>query len=327
METKTLTDSTDFVSGSRDLLLPKLTIVTPSYNQAAYLEQTIQSVLAQGYPNLEYIIMDGGSTDGSVEIIRKCEAHLAHWHSEPDGGQAAAVNKAFGRATGDLIGWQNSDDYYYPDAFRLAAQAALRHPEIDFFYGDKDYVDQEGQFLFKAEAKNPHDFCNMIPWPCINTEVMFFRRRILEEGFRLNESRRHYMDFEFFWDLLLAGKRFMHVPGIRAAFRQHPEAKTSRQGEIAQREAFEIYLKVWCSGQLNAEARIKMIEALRNECRNDFAASRWDLFRHHCGQLVATVGAQGWSQDLRLRYALAHLPGFCLNGLIPVLQLVKARLT
>jgi glycosyltransferase involved in cell wall biosynthesis len=305
--------------------MPRISIITPSFNQAAYLEQTIHSVLSQGYPNLEYIIMDGGSTDGSVNIIQRHERNLAHWQSGPDGGQAAAVNRAFDLATGDLVGWQNSDDYYYPDAFRLAAKAAELHPEIDVFYGDKDYVDQAGGYMFQAEAKDPHDFSNMIPWPCINTEVMFTRRRVLDQGFRLNENRRHYMDYEFFWDLLLAGKKFMHVPGIGAGFRQHPEAKTSTQGEIAQREAFEIYLKVWTSGKLDPLARAKMIEAMRNECRNDFAANRWDLFKKHCDQMVAVVGTQSWTPDLRLKYMLAYMPDRSLSWVMRQSRIFRFR--
>lgn len=207
-----------------------------------------------------------------------------------------------------MIGWQNSDDYYYPNAFQLAADAAKLHPEIDLFYGDKEYVDREGRFLFKGEAKDPHDFRNMIPWPCINTEVMFFRRRIIEQGFRLNENRCHYMDYEFFWDLLLSGKKFMQVPGIGAGFRQHPEAKTTRQGEIAQKEAFEIYLKVWRSGKLDSDAKSKLLLAMQNECVNDFAARRFTLFTLHLKQLKEVAGSNSVSIKLKLKNLLRHLP-------------------
>ena len=286
----------------------RITIITPSFNQGRFIQETIDSVLNQNWTNLEYLIFDGGSTDQSVDIIKKYEAYLSYWQSTPDNGQSHAVNAAFERATGDLIGWQNSDDYYYPNAFHLAAEAARLHPEVDVFYGDKDYVDQEGRFLFKANAKDPHDFCNMIPWPCINTEVMFFRRRLLEQGFRLNENRRHYMDYEFFWDLLLAGKKFMHLTGIGAGFRQHPNAKTTMQGEVAQREAFEIYLKVWQSGKLDEKARSKLLRAMQNECRNDFSAERWELFRLHHRQLRGVASWSALTPTLRIQCSLMRLP-------------------
>src|SRR6185369_4233383 len=117
-------------------MLPKISIVTPSFNQAPFLERTIQSVLDQGYENLEYIIIDGGSKDGSVDIIRKYSSRLAYWVSEPDSGQSDAINKGLRSASGDWLAWQNSDDVYYPGAFASLARAAAAHPDAGLITGD-----------------------------------------------------------------------------------------------------------------------------------------------------------------------------------------------
>jgi glycosyltransferase involved in cell wall biosynthesis len=124
---------------------PLVTIVTPSYNQANFLEETIQSVLSQDYPNLEYIIIDGGSTDSSVDLIRKYEDRLAGWISEEDSGQAEAINKGFERATGEIVAWINSDDYYLPGAIRSAVEALEAHPECGFVYGDAVSINGAGE--------------------------------------------------------------------------------------------------------------------------------------------------------------------------------------
>jgi glycosyltransferase involved in cell wall biosynthesis len=123
----------------------RVTVVTPSYNQAQFLEETIRSVLLQGYPNLEYIIIDGGSTDGSVEIIRKYEKHLSDWVSEPDRGQSHAINKGFARATGEYIAWLNSDDVYEPGIIANAVAWFAEHPECDMIYSDCALVDEAGE--------------------------------------------------------------------------------------------------------------------------------------------------------------------------------------
>ena len=127
--------------------LPKISIITPSFNQAHFLERTMLSVLSQNYPNLEYIIIDGGSTDGSVEIIKKYEDRLAHWVSEKDRGQSHALNKGFARATGDIIGWLNSDDLYCNDALMRVAKACLACPEDEAWYGGIYIADSEDRIL------------------------------------------------------------------------------------------------------------------------------------------------------------------------------------
>jgi len=125
--------------------LPRVSIITPSYNQAQFLEQTICSVLGQNYPNLEYWVIDGGSTDGSAEIIQKYAGQLAGWVSEPDRGQAEGINKGLARATGEVVAWLNSDDLYYPDAIEAAVEALAANPQASFVFSDVESIDEAGK--------------------------------------------------------------------------------------------------------------------------------------------------------------------------------------
>ena len=132
---------------------PRVSIVTPSYNQAAYIEETIRSVLLQGYPNLEYIIIDGGSKDGSVDIIRKYEPWLAYWSSEPDKGQGHAISKGFEKATGEIFGWLNSDDAYCRGTLELVCRLFLNRPNVGLLYGDCDVIDQRSSKIDHIESQ------------------------------------------------------------------------------------------------------------------------------------------------------------------------------
>ena len=137
---------------------PKISVVTPCLNQAEFLPLTIESILAQKYPNLEYIIIDGGSTDGSQEIIKSYESHIDYWHSCKDGGQADAINKGFLKVSGDIVAWLNADDLYLPGAFERAAQCFSTDPQLDLLYGDCVFIDKQGQFIryfTECEPYNP----------------------------------------------------------------------------------------------------------------------------------------------------------------------------
>ena len=134
---------------------PKISVVTPSFNQAAYLERTILSVLDQDYPNIEYIIIDGGSTDGSVDIIRQYAHRLTHWVSEPDRGQAHAINKGLQQATGKWVAWQNSDDFFYPGTFLQLAQMAAIEPDADLIIGNMNLIDKDDMLLRDIKYVRP----------------------------------------------------------------------------------------------------------------------------------------------------------------------------
>ena len=173
----------------------RFSVITPSYNQASYLEQTIQSVLDQDYPNLEYMIVDGGSTDGSVEIIRMYEKYLAWWVSERDHGQADAVNKGFKRATGDYIGWVNSDDLYEPGTLDEAAQALNNNPHAGIVYADVRSIDSHGK-TFNVMRYANYGLDGLLCFKIIGQPGAFLRRSVLEQAGYLDPTYNLLLDPE-----------------------------------------------------------------------------------------------------------------------------------
>jgi glycosyltransferase involved in cell wall biosynthesis len=204
---------------------PLVSIITPSYNQADYIEQTILSVQSQDYPHIEHIVVDGGSTDGTVEILKKYP-HLK-WTSEKDKGQSDAINKGFKRAQGEIIGWLNSDDLYEAGAISRSANYFHDHPEVDLVYTDFHYIDDKGKHLF-TEKVSQFDYqrqlneLNLIPQP-----TAFFRKSVFDAGY-LNESYHYAMDYEF-WLRIGRQHRIEKIDGINASFRLQPESKTVTQ--------------------------------------------------------------------------------------------------
>lgn len=177
---------------------PRVTIITPSYNQAEFLERTIQSVLAQGYPNLEYIVLDGGSTDGSLEIIKRYEGQLSYWHSRKDKGQADAINEGFQKATGKYVAWLNSDDVYLPGCIEKAVAILEAHPDCGMAFGQVEVINQSGTHLgfFRPASLRFEDLL------CVETiipqQAAFFRCASLHKVGLLNPDLHFALDHEFF---------------------------------------------------------------------------------------------------------------------------------
>jgi glycosyltransferase involved in cell wall biosynthesis len=201
-------------------LWPKISIVTPSFNQAGFLERTIRSVLDQNYPNLEYIIVDGGSTDGSLEIIRRYEDRLAWWCSEPDGGQSDALNKGFGRATGEIVGWLNSDDLYCPGALHQVGRYLDCHPEVDALHGSLYIIDGEDRLL-DAYWSGPFGMAQAtyIFHVGLNfhQQTLFWRRELMGRAGMIDRTLNFSMDRDFIIRLLVHG-RLQHCAGILGHF-------------------------------------------------------------------------------------------------------------
>jgi glycosyltransferase involved in cell wall biosynthesis len=220
------------------LTLPKLSIITPSYNQAPYLEQTILSVLQQNYDSLEFIIIDGGSSDGSVDVIRKYESQLSYWVSEKDRGQAHALNKGIEKVTGDIVAYLNSDDVYLPGAFSAMVNYFNEHPPCHWLCGDT-LMFGEGRNDKIVSANVPRSAAHALSWAYTAPQPgMFWRRELLSEGF--DERWRYCFDHELYVRLLLAGYKCEHLPVTLAAYRLHPTSKTVAEGDLFDREFDEI---------------------------------------------------------------------------------------
>jgi glycosyltransferase involved in cell wall biosynthesis len=229
---------------------PSISIITPSFNQGKYLERTILSVLEQGYPNLEYIIIDGGSTDESVDIIKKYADRLAWWVSEPDRGQSHAINKGFERATGEIFGWLNSDDWYHPGALQAVADAFAANPDAGAVVGAGEMVDEEGnQLIFKAPEKVDLDFlCHWLDdffWQ----PSCFFTRKVWEAAGPLDEQLHYAMDLAL-WFNIAKKFRFATVKELLAYNLKHSEAKTTADGIKATIDA--VMVIVASGGDINA---------------------------------------------------------------------------
>lgn len=215
-----------------------VSIITPSYNQAKYLEQTIQSVLTQNYSNIEYIVIDGGSNDGSVEIIKKYQEKLAYWVSEKDNGQAEAINKGFAKATGEIVAWLNSDDYYLPQAIAKAVKIFKENPEVILVYGNMLAVDENGK-TFNALHYKQLSLEDLICFQIIGQPAVFFRRSALHKTNGLNQNFHFLLDHLFWIELAQHGK-ILHVHETWSAARYHAEAKNRAKAAEFGKEAFRI---------------------------------------------------------------------------------------
>jgi glycosyltransferase involved in cell wall biosynthesis len=218
----------------------KISLVTPCYQSAAFLEQTILSVLSQGVADLEYLIVDGGSTDGTVDIIRRYADRLAWWVSESDRGQVDALNKGFARVTGEIVGFLNADDVLRPGALQAVLQAFAQQPEIDLVYGEVEWIDHAG----RPTGSHAGNISNLdealdiygVWWSqrqWVQPEV-FYRRTLKERVGPFDERYHLAFDFDFWVRCFRAGARVARLPEQLVQFRLHPNQKSTAAGQAAE---------------------------------------------------------------------------------------------
>jgi len=217
---------------------PLVSIITPSYNQAEFLENTIQSVFAQDYPAIEYLIVDGGSTDGSVDIIRKFQSDLAWWVSEADEGQASAINKGMAKAKGEIVAWLNSDDLYLPGAVGEAVASFNRNPQAPMVFGNAITIDAEG-FPLKELIFPDWKLEDLIGFRIICQPAVFMQRTVYQQVHGLDLNYHFMLDYQL-WIRIASLGPIQHEDSFWAAARHHGAAKNVSQAAAFGRETLEV---------------------------------------------------------------------------------------
>ena len=213
---------------------PRIAVVTPSYNHARYLRATIDSVLAQRYPNLTYLVEDGGSTDGTLQLLESYGDQIA-WRSERDTGQASAINRGFARAESEIMAYLNSDDTLLPGTLAYVAQTFLAKPNVDIIYGHRIFIDRDGAEIGRWVLP-PHDRKTLKWADYIPQETMFWRRRVWEKVGPIDESFHYALDWDFALRAQAAGFRFRRVPRFLACFRVHDAQKSTAMMDVGNSE-------------------------------------------------------------------------------------------
>ena len=217
-----------------------VSIVTPSFNQARFLERTIQSVLNQDYPHIEYMVIDGGSTDGSQAIIKKYADKLAYWVSEKDLGQTDAINKGFARAKGDILAWLNSDDTYNPGAVSEAAAYLKANPDVGLVYGDGNFIDENDEIIGKFPARQTSYQLLRQGYVHVTQQSAFFRKRTWDKVGPLDPTFYFAMDYDL-WVRIATHSPIVYLQRTWANFRLHGDTKTVAEDDRCWPEMLRVH--------------------------------------------------------------------------------------
>jgi glycosyltransferase involved in cell wall biosynthesis len=260
--------------------LPTLSVTTPSFNSAEFLEDALLSVARQQRPCIEHVVVDCVSTDNTVETLKRFPQ--VQWISEPDKGQSDAINKGFLRATGDLMGWLNADDYYLPGGLEAIAHAAANQPEADVIYGDCVFVDTNGRIV-RSKVEHAFDPAILMYFGCyIPSTSTFIRRRVIDSGLLLNCDYHVCMDFEYYSRLAHAGCKFHYVPRFVAAFRWHGCNVSLTQADKRSQERREVQRRL-------------------GECQHSPSTMKFLADAHRAKRLLRKVVSGNIIRELRVR--------------------------
>jgi glycosyltransferase involved in cell wall biosynthesis len=242
---------------------PSISVVTPSFNQGRFIERTLYSVVSQNYPGIEYVVQDGGSTDETVEVLRRYEGSLHHWASEPDGGQADAINRGFAHTSGEIMAYLNSDDLFLPGSLAYVGRYFKEHPDVDAIYSHRTIVDEDdhriGSWLLPRHDSEELTFVDFVP-----QETLFWRRSAWDAaGGQLDAA----MNFALDWDLLLrmreSGAKMVRVPRFLGAFRAHDSQKTQTLEDLYLNETAALRARVHGRGMSHDEAFLRALPYIR----------------------------------------------------------------
>ncbi len=258
----------------KDFGYPKITIITPSFNQGQFLESTIKSVLDQNYPNLEFIIMDGGSEDNSVDVIRCYANRLTHWESRPDNGQTHAINKGLALATGDIVNWLNSDDLLMPGALTTLARAWNNRPDADILFGDYSAVDAKGNLIYSRKVAPYHPKALVWGRQLSSQPAVFFSKKLTDRLGHLDESLTFCMDTEFWIRAALNHASFVQIRSPLGITRVHGDAKTTKLQHTLKSEHEAILVRTHAFGRLPGRVQSLMFLMMNRFWRSAAALKR-----------------------------------------------------